>query len=97
MKVAILGNLGFKADDNFLRHLGVKSSESEAAGGEPKIGPGNKIIGYEAQPRPAPQGMPAWQAVEQRIDPHLSLSGPSEAPLVAVFSGDWGGVALHPM
>ena len=96
IKAAILGNLGFKADDSFLRHLGVKSSESEAAGSEPQMGPRNRIIGYEAQPRPAPQGMPAWQTVEQRADLHLSLAGPSEAPLVAVFSGDWGGVALHP-
>ena len=97
IKAAILGNLGFKADDSFLRHLGVKSSESEAAGSEPQIGPRNRIIGYEAQPRPAPQGMPAWQTVEQRADPHLSLSGPSEAPLVAVFSGDWGGLPCIPM
>jgi polysaccharide biosynthesis protein PelA len=96
VKVAVLGNLGFKADDNFLGHLGVKSSESESVGGQPKIGSGNKIIGYEAQPRSDAPGSTAWQVLDDGIEAHLSLGGQSEAPLVAVFSGDWGGVALHP-
>ena len=41
-------------------------------------------------------GVTAWQALESGIENHLSLADQSEAPLVAVFSGNWGGVALHP-
>ncbi|PTR17699.1 uncharacterized protein (TIGR01370 family) [Nitrosospira sp. Nsp2] len=96
VKVAVLGNLGFKADDNFLRHLGVKASEPESMEGQPKIEPVNKIIGYEAQPGSGMPGSIAWQAFDKRIAAHLGFGEQSEGPVVAVFSGDWGGVALHP-
>ncbi|WP_177171736.1 bifunctional glycoside hydrolase 114/ polysaccharide deacetylase family protein [Nitrosovibrio tenuis] len=96
VKVAILGNLGFKADNAFLQHLGVKLSQSENLQGPLKIGQSDKIVGYEAQPNPTLQGVTAWQALESGIENHLGLADQSEAPLVAVFSGNWGGVALHP-
>lgn len=96
VKVAILGNLGFKADNAFLQHLGVKLSQSENLQGPLKIGLSDKIIGYEAKPNPTLQGVTAWQALESGIENHLSLADQSEGSLVAVFSGNWGGVALHP-
>jgi len=96
VKVAILGKLGFKADNAFLQHLGVKLGRSESPEAPLKIGLSDKIIGYEAQPNPAMPGLTAWQALESRIETHLSLIDQSEVPLVAVFSGNWGGAALHP-
>ena len=56
VKVAILGNLGFKADNAFLQHLGVRLSQSENLQGPLKIGLSDKIIGYEAKPSPTFRG-----------------------------------------
>ena len=96
VKVAILGNLGFKADNAFLKHLGVELSETESLEGSLTVRGSDKIIGYEAKPQPVTRGFTAWQVLEDGVQKHLSFTGQSEAPVVAVFSGDWGGAALHP-
>lgn len=94
IKVAILGNLGFKANNSFLQHLGVKLSQSAIK--EPlKIEQSDKIIGFEAKPHPKTRGFTAWQALAN-IETHLSLIDQSKQSLVAVFTGHWGGAALHP-
>src|SRR4051794_1285755 len=46
VKVAVLGNLGFKADNCFLNHLGVKLSQSGSSGEPGPIEQSDKIIGY---------------------------------------------------
>ncbi len=94
VKVAILGNLGFKADNTFLQRLEVKLSQSVIR--EPlKIGLSDKIIGYEAKPHPKTRGFTTWQALGN-IETHLSLIDQTKQSLVAVFTGHWGGAALHP-
>jgi polysaccharide biosynthesis protein PelA len=95
VKVAILGNLGFKADNTFLQHLGVKLSQPPLKG-PLKIGRSDKIIGYEAKPHPKTRGFTTWQALEGNIETHLSLIDQTKQSLLAVFTGSWGGVALHP-
>lgn len=96
VKVAILGNLGFKADNAFLKHLGVELSQTESLEGSLTVRGSDKIIGYEAKPQPVTRGFTAWQVLEDSVQKHLSFTGQSAAPVVAVFSGDWGGAALHP-
>lgn len=96
VKVAILGNLGFKADNAFLKHLGVELSQSESLEGSLMVRGSDKIIGYEAKPQPVTRGFTAWQVLEDGVQKHLSFTGQSEGPVVAVFSGNWGGAALHP-
>lgn len=96
VKVAIFGNLGFTADNAFLKHLGVEISQSQSLEGSLTIRGSDKIIGYEAKPQPATSGFPAWEALEDGVQKYLSFTGQSEKPVVAVFSGNWGGVALHP-
>ncbi|MEX0998845.1 MAG: endo alpha-1,4 polygalactosaminidase [Thermodesulfobacteriota bacterium] len=94
VKVAILGNLGFKADNAFLKHLGVKLSQSAIM--KPlKIGLSDKIIGYEVKPHLKTRGLTTWQS-QGNIQTHLSLIDQMKQSLVAVFTGHWGGVALHP-
>ena len=96
VKVAILGNLGFKADNSFLQHLGVRLSQSGSSGEPGGSELSDRIIGYEAKPGPTTPELPRWQALDSRIEKHLSWAEQPDAPLVAVFSGQWGGVALHP-
>jgi uncharacterized protein (TIGR01370 family) len=96
VKVAIFGNLGFKADNAFLQHLGVELSQSESLEGSLMIRGSDKIIGYEAKPQSGARGFAAWEALEDRTQKYLSFTGQSERPVVAVFSGNWGGAALHP-
>ena len=95
VKVAIFGNLGFKADDTFLQRLGVKLIHSGIK--EPlKIELSDEIIGYEAKPYPKIRGLTTWQALENHTEKHLSLTDQMGQPLIAVFSGYWGGAALNP-
>lgn len=95
VKIAIFGSLGFKADDSFLQQLGVKSIQSII--NEPlKIEKNDEIVGYEAKPYPKMRGLTTWQTLENGIQKHLSLLDQTGQNLVAVFTGEWGGVALNP-
>lgn len=94
VKVVILGKLGFKANDAFLQHLGVKLTRA-AIKGPLKIELSDKMIGYEAKPQPKIRGFTAWQA-QENIETHLSLLDERKQSWVAVFTGQWGGAALHP-
>ncbi|HET7061526.1 MAG TPA: hypothetical protein VFI43_05040, partial [Nitrosospira sp.] len=96
VKVVVLGNLGFKADNSFLHHLGVQSSQSESSVEPGSMVFNDRIIGYEAQPAPGTPGFPLWRTLDGSTEKHLSWGEQPETPLVAVFSGQWGGVALHP-
>ncbi|SFI63188.1 bifunctional glycoside hydrolase 114/ polysaccharide deacetylase family protein [Nitrosomonas sp. Nm34] len=94
IKIAILGNLGFKANHTFLQHFQVKLSQSAIK--EPlKIERSDQIIGYEVKPQPKTRGFTIWQA-SGNIDTHLSLIDQNKQSWVAVFTGQWGGVAFHP-
>ena len=95
VRIAIFGSLGFKGDDGFLQQLGVKSIHTTI--NQPlKIAESDKIVGYEAEIYPRVRGLTAWLALEDSVHKHLSLSDQTGQNLVAVFTGEWGGVALNP-
>ena len=95
VKVAIFNSLGFEANPDLLRQLGL----------EPEKGPledpiesviANDLVGFEAGVVPRAFGLPKWRVIDARAEPRLRLRDRRGRISDPVLIAPWGGMALAP-
>jgi uncharacterized protein (TIGR01370 family) len=95
MKVAILGNLGFKADSDFQQRLGL-NTVGDTIPKPQVITYSHKQISYKAAHKSRLRRFTKWATVEPSIKRHISLVDQGAQQLTSDPTSQWGSAVLHP-
>jgi hypothetical protein len=97
IRVAILGDLGFRMDARRAGELGLTLGAQQAALDPLRIGYRDPMIGFELEPFPDRRSyLPLTVAKGSAGTPLLTLVGRGTERMDAVALTSWGGYALHP-
>lgn len=93
VRVALLGEVGFALEPDFLAHRGLAPVR---LAGALRLGRADELVGFEAAPVVHAQALPEIQAVDPSVRVHLSVADDSGQEAAAILTSDWGGIALGP-
>ena len=92
--VALLGDLGFSPDPEFLARLGMASAHDPVP--PLRVSVYDSLLGFEAEPPRPWSNLIAYTTRDPDNRTHLTLTDASGQVLAPVVTGRWGGMALAP-